>query len=69
MPTTSSRSPERVSLERLLLFATSSRSLVTERVTGWQEKESESGKYLVPGLIQDTQPVTLTQLMARGLHN
>lgn len=42
---------------------------MTERVTGWQKKKSESGKNLVPGLIQDTEPTTLSQLMARGLHN
>lgn len=46
-------------------FATGSCVLVTERVTGWQRKR-ESGKDLVPGLIQDVEPTILTQLMARG---
>lgn len=76
MPTTSSRSPTgtrstspREGGSYSGALATRSRSVVTERVTGRQEKKSESGEYLVPGLIQDTAPATLTQLTARGLHN
>ena len=68
MPTTSSCSPERVGCSYRGALATSSRLLVTKRVTGWQ-KESESGKYLVPRLIQDREPTTLTQLMACHFHN
>lgn len=67
-PTTSSHrpthSPERVSLERL--FPPRDALLVTGSQAGGR---SESGKYLVPGLIQDTEPTALTQLVARGLHN
>lgn len=63
-----SLSPSRKGFSHHQAFATGSCLLVTERVTGWQRK-SESGKYLVPGLIQDVEPTILTQLMACGLRN
>lgn len=72
-PTTGSHRPPSLSTSRKgfsyhQAFATGSCLLVTKRVTGWRRK-SESGKYLVPGLIQDVEPTILTQLMARGLCN